>query len=99
MNSKPAATAPMIGATINSQSCAIAVPPAKSAGPIERAGFTETPVTLMPTRWITTNARPMARPAIADGAPAPVDPRITTRNKKVATTSNTKAAAIVYSPR
>ena len=40
-----AITAPMTGATRNSQSCASAVPPATTAGPRLRAGFTEVPVT------------------------------------------------------
>ena len=29
-----------------------------SAGPIERAGLTEVPVMLMPTRWMTTSVSP-----------------------------------------
>ena len=49
--------APMIGATMNSQSWPNAVPPTNKAGPMERAGFTDTPVTLMPTKWITTSAQ------------------------------------------
>ena len=32
-----------------------------SAGPIERAGLTEVPVMLMPTRWMTTSVKPMAK--------------------------------------
>ena len=35
---------PVSGATINSQSCEIAPPPSKSAGPMLRAGFTDVPV-------------------------------------------------------
>src|SRR5579863_8777966 len=51
-NSSPATPAPSSGATMNSQSWATAVgfePAPTSAGPIERAGLTDTPVTLMPT--------------------------------------------------
>ena len=39
-----AITAPISGATINSQSCDSAIPPATTAGPRLRAGFTEVPV-------------------------------------------------------
>lgn len=35
---------PIIGATINNQSCESAVPQTNKAGPILRAGFTEVPV-------------------------------------------------------
>ena len=35
---KPAITAPTMGATQNSQSCASAQPPTKKAGPVDRAG-------------------------------------------------------------
>jgi hypothetical protein len=40
-----AITTPITGATRNNQSCASAVPPATTAGPRLRAGFTEVPVT------------------------------------------------------
>jgi hypothetical protein len=41
----PAAnTAPINGATMKIHKSAKALPPAKTAGPIERAGFTEVPV-------------------------------------------------------
>jgi len=36
----PPSVPPMIGATQNNQSCAIAHPPTKIAGPVLRAGFT-----------------------------------------------------------
>ena len=39
-----------------------------SAGPIERAGLTEVPVMLMPTRWMATSVSPIARPAKPVGA-------------------------------
>lgn len=38
-------TAPVIGAIINIHTWLNAMPPAKTAGPMLRAGFTETPVT------------------------------------------------------
>src|SRR5215831_16490319 len=41
----PATIAPIIGATQKSQSCARAQPPTQIAGPVLRAGFTDTPVT------------------------------------------------------
>lgn len=65
LNSRPAAPVPSNGATMNNQSCATApglLPAPFSAGPIERAGLTDTPVTLMPTIWIATSVRPMAGP-------------------------------------
>jgi hypothetical protein len=46
-----------------------------SAGPIERAGLTEVPVMLMPTRWMTTSVKPMASPAKPVGAKGCVTPR------------------------
>ena len=52
--------APTIGARMNSHSCVIASPPANSAGPIDRAGFTDVFVTGMLTRWISVSARPIA---------------------------------------
>ncbi|KAG0752546.1 hypothetical protein G6F22_021826 [Rhizopus arrhizus] len=39
--------APAIGATQNSHNCSIAQPPTNSAGPVERAGFTDVFVTGM----------------------------------------------------
>jgi hypothetical protein len=65
-NRKPAAPAPIGGAIMKSQSCSSACgfeATPTSAGPIERAGLTEVPVMLMPTRWIATSVSPMARPA------------------------------------
>src|ERR1700722_11303765 len=79
-NSRPAAPAPMSGAMMKSQSCATAPgfePMPTSAGPIERAGLTEVPVMLMPTRWITTSVSPIARPAKPVGAIGCVTPRMT----------------------
>jgi hypothetical protein len=46
----PAKTAPAIGATQKSHSCSSAHPPTKSAGPVLRAGLTETLVIGMPMR-------------------------------------------------
>jgi hypothetical protein len=47
---KPPSTAPRIGASQNSQSCASAHPPTMRAGPVLRAGLTETYVTGMAIR-------------------------------------------------
>ena len=44
LRTKAAQSPPAIGATINNHSCCKAIPPAKSAGPKLRAGFTEVPV-------------------------------------------------------
>src|SRR5258706_2321886 len=46
----PPTVPPIIGATQNSQSCAVAQPPTKIAGPVLRAGFTERFVTGIPMR-------------------------------------------------
>src|SRR5690606_34435212 len=97
-NAHPASPAPTSGATINSQSWLSASPSTHTAGPSDRAGFTETPVTWMPTMWITTNVKPIANPANCDGAPFCVTPRMVTKNKNVATTSNTAPASRLYSP-
>lgn len=42
--------APTIGAKIKIQSCDRASPPCRSAGPIERAGFTDVPVNGKPNK-------------------------------------------------
>ena len=65
----PAITAPMIGATQNSQSWPIYAPPANSAGPVLRAGLTEVLVTGIDTRWIKVSARPIGMPAKPVAAP------------------------------
>jgi endonuclease/exonuclease/phosphatase (EEP) superfamily protein YafD len=49
-----ASTAPISGATTESQSWLSARPATKTAGPMLRAGFTEVFVTGIPTRWIRT---------------------------------------------
>ena len=67
---------------MNSQSWAIASPPANSAGPIERAGFTEVLVTGMLARWIRVSARPIAIGANPCGARVSVAPRITSEEDR-----------------
>jgi len=49
-----------MGATIKSQTWLKVSPPTKSAGPILLAGFTDTPVTGMPTIWISVKLKPIA---------------------------------------
>ncbi len=60
-------TPPTIGATQNSQSWPSAQPSPPtaraSAGPVERAGFTDVFVTGMLMRWISVSVRPMASAA------------------------------------
>ena len=46
---------------MNSHSWAMASTPAKRAGPIERAGFTEVPVSGIVAKWIIASDRPMAK--------------------------------------
>lgn len=78
--------APSRGATINSHSCERAVPPAKTAGPILRAGLTEVPVIGIQTMCTRIKVNPMARPA---NWPAPcfssVEPKTTRTNTNVNT--------------
>jgi hypothetical protein len=52
--------ASMTGATINNKSWERSVPPAISAGPRLRAGFTDVPVMGMLTIWIIARERPVA---------------------------------------
>ena len=90
-----AATAPKIGATKKSQSWLSALPPAKSAGPKLRAGFTEVPVTGIATRWMSTNVIPIARPAMLLFPSLDVVPKITIRKINVNMNSVTKAEVIL----
>jgi len=64
--------APIIGATQNIHSCAMAQPPTIRAGPVLRAGLTEVLVTGMLIRWIRVRQRPMATGARAAGARFPL---------------------------
>jgi hypothetical protein len=94
-----AITAPMTGATINSQSCDSATPPATTAGPRLRAGFTEVPVMGIVTIWIMASASPIAIPAKPADASLLVAPKMTIRKIKVITTSAINADAREYPPR
>src|SRR6516164_5587956 len=96
--SSPAITAPMIGASQNSQSWAIYSPPANSAGPVLRAGLTEVFVTGIDTRWIKVKASPIGIPAKPAAAPFDVVPMMTKRKKKVITTSIRKQLPKPYLP-
>ena len=78
---------------MNTQSCDIASPPTQNAGPIERAGLTDTPVTLIPTRWIAASVRPIASPAKPGLDPGPVAPSTTVTKMNVITAS--KISAVV----
>ena len=69
-----ARSAPMRGATQNSQSWFRAVPPTMRAGPKLLAGLTEVPVIGMPTRCIRTKLSPIDMPAKPFGAFSPVEP-------------------------
>lgn len=89
---RAASAPPTSGATMNTQRSANAWPPAKRAGPMERAGFTEVPVKLMQTRWMRIKDKPIAKPA---RLPAPtfssVVPRTTKTKMKVAMISTRQA--------
>ena len=63
----PAKAPPITGAMMNSQTCARACPPTTTAGPKERAGFTDRPVTLMNGKCKATSVRPTISPARGQG--------------------------------
>ena len=67
------------------------MPPTTSAGPSERAGFTEVPVSGMPMRWTTTRPKPMATPAAPWMAALWVAKSTTITKTAVSTTSMRKA--------
>ena len=94
----PPSAPPISGATQNSQSCAIAQPPANKAGPVLRAGFTEVLVTGMLTRWMRVRPRPIASGAKPAGALPWVAPMMINRNIIVITTSVMKAETRPYLP-
>ena len=73
----PAMSAPSTGARMKSQSCSIAAEPAKRAGPMERAGFTDVFVTGIDTRWMRVSASPIASGANPFGARVSTTPRMT----------------------
>ena len=88
----PAITAPSRGATQNIHNCGIAHPPAIIAGPVLRAGFTETFVTGIPMRWINVRAKPIAIGANPAGARRSVAPRMMKTKKNVRMVSARKPA-------
>jgi len=66
--------------------------PTNTAGPVERAGFTDRLVIGMPTRWTSVSVRPMAIPANPAGLVGDVAPMITETNTKVRRISLSSAA-------
>jgi hypothetical protein len=80
----------------------MAQPPANSAGPVLRAGFTDVLVTGMLIRWISVSARPIAVPLPAQAetarlrlVPATLRQRVTMNAaSRIATTSSATAAGI-----
>lgn len=95
MYAHAATIAPRSGASQKSQSWLHARPPTSTAGPKERAGFTEVPVTGINTICIKIRVRPITRPA---SGPVPhlseVDHR-TTRTKIIVAISSATNAAII----
>ena len=97
---------PTIGAKMKIQTCRKATPPTRRAGAKLRAGLTERPVILRPTKIITTKVKAITRPAI-ELFPLleEVTVMITKTKKKVAMTSNKKPPKTVtplakaFSPR
>ena len=90
--------APTIGATQKSQSCSIAQPPTKSAGPVLRAGFTDVLVTGMLIEMDQRERQADRHAGEATGARVCVAPRMTIRNMNVITTSVTMPATSEYLP-
>ncbi len=85
---------------MKSQSWLSASPPAKIAGPMLRAGFTDVPVIGMHTMCTSTSVRPIASPArLPHPFLASVDPSTTSTNMHVNTASAMKACAIMPSPK
>lgn len=85
-----------MGATQNSHNCSNAQPPTKSAGRVERAGFTEVLVTGMLMTWMRVSAKPMGMAAKPADARRLVAPRITKIKPAVSTNSATSADNNVY---
>src|SRR5580704_14761644 len=94
----PATSAPRIGASQNSHSCATYSLPPNSAGPVLRAGLTDVLVTGIDTRWISVRASPIGNPANPAAAPLEVQPMMIIRKKKVIRTSITKHERRLYLP-
>src|SRR5262249_23767452 len=92
--SQPATAPATVGTTRKSHSCVNASPPANTAGPRLRAGFTDSPVTLMKGKCRATRVRPMTSPATGVAPFSLVTPRMTVTNRKVATNSVTIAATV-----
>ena len=67
-------TAPIIGATQNSHSWAMAQSPTNTATPVLRAGLTEVLVIGIETRWISVSASPIGMPANPTAALLDVQP-------------------------
>lgn len=67
------------------------------AGPNERAGLTDVPVTGIATRWINSSVKPIASPAIVLLPTLEVVANITNRKRNVNTASIRKAEAVPYS--
>ena len=72
--------------------------PTYTAGPVERAGFTDVFDTGMLIRWISVRARPMATGAARAFDARLVTPRMTTRNMAVSTASATNTDIASYPP-
>ena len=65
---------------------------AKSAAERERAGLSEVPVILMPTRWTPVKAAPMTKPPTCENLLSAVTSKIAKTKRKVKTSSTTKAS-------
>jgi Uma2 family endonuclease len=89
---RPASAPPAIGASQKSHSCEIAQSPTKMAGPVLRAGLTDTFVIGIPTRCTSVSVSPMGMPANPATARFEVAPRITVKKMKVSKTSANSAA-------
>ena len=82
-----ARAAPTRGASINTHTSFSAAPPVKRAGPILLAGFTDVPVSGMPTICTNVSVSPITTPAILDIFSFAVTPKMVKMNINVKTIS------------
>ena len=76
---------------MNNHTCRSALPPTINAGPSDRAGLTDVPVSAIPIRWTTVNPSPIESPTNPTVASWLVADRTTNTNRNVRITSTANA--------
>ena len=94
-HTRAASTPPTSGARMKTQTEERAVPPTKSAGPKERAGFTEVPVKWMPRICTSVRVSPITSPETEESFSLEVTPRIEKTKTKVRTISMIREAPML----